>query len=145
NCGWEGPTTQPDVLARRARLVRALLATLLLAHGTPMLAAGDEFGHTQGGNNNPYCQDNAIGWIDWAGRDRALEDHVAGLAAERARRLAGQTTFPEGGSWLRPDGVAMSVADWEDPASDGVDFVPPAGSPAPGLHIRRAERLARLR
>ncbi|MDE2411868.1 MAG: glycogen debranching protein GlgX [Sphingomonadales bacterium] len=145
NQGVEGPSQDPAVLACRQADLRALLGTLFASTGTILLTAGDEFGRSQQGNNNAYCQDNAIGWIDWAGRDRALEDHVAGLAAERAPRLAGQTTFPEGGSWLRPDGVAMSVADWEDPASDGVDFVPPAGSPAPGLHIRRAERLARLR
>jgi glycogen operon protein len=70
NCGWEGPTTDPMVTERRARLKRALLATLLLAQGTPMLAAGDELGHSQGGNNNPYCQDNPITWINWALADR---------------------------------------------------------------------------
>jgi pullulanase/glycogen debranching enzyme len=57
------------VLRLRRRLQRALLATLLLSQGTPMLAAGDELGHTQGGNNNPYCQDNATTWIDWQQAD----------------------------------------------------------------------------
>ena len=69
NCGCEGPTGDPAVLALRARLQRALLATVLLSQGTPMLAAGDELGHSQGGNNNPYCQDNATTWIDWAAAD----------------------------------------------------------------------------
>ena len=77
NCGWEGPTTDPVVTERRARLKRALLATLLLAQGTPMLAAGDELGHSQGGNNNPYCQDNSITWINWALADRSLIDFTA--------------------------------------------------------------------
>ncbi len=65
NCGEEGPSTDPTVLALRGKLQRVLLATTLLAQGTPMLSAGDEIGHSQGGNNNPYCQDNAITWINW--------------------------------------------------------------------------------
>ena len=69
NCGAEGPTDDAQVLALRARLQRALLATLLLAQGTPMLAAGDELGHSQGGNNNPYCQDNPT-HLDRLGRGR---------------------------------------------------------------------------
>jgi glycogen operon protein len=72
NCGIEGPTGDAGVNRLRARLQRALLATLLLAQGTPMLAAGDELGHTQGGNNNPYCQDNPTTWIDWAQADADL-------------------------------------------------------------------------
>ena len=72
NCGWEGPTDDPEVTGLRARLKRALLATLLLSQGTPMLAAGDELGHSQRGNNNPYCQDNA--------------DHLDRLGAAPTRR-----------------------------------------------------------
>ena len=65
NCGVEGPTDDPDIIALRKRMIRNALATLLLAQGTPMLLAGDEFGRTQGGNNNAYCQDNEISWLNW--------------------------------------------------------------------------------
>src|ERR1700691_178105 len=65
NCGVEGPTDDPDIIALRQRMIRNALATLLLAQGTPMVLAGDEFGRTQGGNNNAYCQDNEISWLDW--------------------------------------------------------------------------------
>jgi isoamylase len=72
NCGAEGPTTDPAVLALRARQQRNLLLTLMLSQGIPMLLAGDEFGRSQQGNNNAYCQDNAISWIDWSGMDHDL-------------------------------------------------------------------------
>ncbi len=65
NWGEEGPTGDPGILHVRAHLIRAMLASVLLAHGTPMLLAGDEFGRTQRGNNNPYCQDNEVSWLDW--------------------------------------------------------------------------------
>jgi glycogen operon protein len=67
NCGAEGPSDDAEVLALRARQQRNLLATLLLSQGTPMLLAGDEFGRTQQGNNNAYCQDSPISWVDWRG------------------------------------------------------------------------------
>ena len=66
NCGAEGPTDDPDILALRARQSRAMLTTLLLSFGVPLLLGGDELGRTQGGNNNAYCQDNEITWFDWA-------------------------------------------------------------------------------
>lgn len=72
NGGIEGPTAEPTVVERRRRQVEMLLTLLFLARGTPMLLAGDEFGRTQGGNNNSYCQDNVVGWVDW-GR---LADHL---------------------------------------------------------------------
>ncbi len=65
NCGAEGPTEDPEILALRQRQMRNFLATLLLSQGTPMVCAGDEFGRTQNGNNNAYCQDNEISWVDW--------------------------------------------------------------------------------
>src|SRR5690606_33941568 len=65
NCGVEGPTDDPEVRALRERQKRNMLATLLLSHGTPMLLEGDEFGNTQKGNNNVYCQDNELSWINW--------------------------------------------------------------------------------
>ena len=85
NCGVEGPSNDPGILARRGRLKRALLATLFFSQGTPMLLAGDEFGNTQGGNNNAYCQDNPVGWLDWADADLAQLDFVRRLAALRRR------------------------------------------------------------
>ncbi|TXT38769.1 MAG: glgX [Comamonadaceae bacterium] len=82
NCGAEGPSDDPVIQALRQKLQRALLATTLLAQGTPMICAGDEIGHTQGGNNNPYCQDNTITWINWLAADNdllAFTQHVLRL------------------------------------------------------------------
>lgn len=73
NCGVEGPTDNPEVLSLRARQKRNFLATLLLSQGVPMLLAGDEFGRTQQGNNNAYCQDNKISWVDWQHDDENKE------------------------------------------------------------------------
>ncbi len=87
NFGVEGEPAPPEVVAVRDRARRALLATVLLSQGTPMLAAGDELGHTQGGNNNPYCQDNATTWIDWSQADQALIAFVARVAALRRAHL----------------------------------------------------------
>ena len=70
NCGVEGPTNDPAIIALRKRQIRNVLATLLLAQGTPMMLAGDEFGRTQGGNNNAYCQDNEISWLNWELREK---------------------------------------------------------------------------
>jgi isoamylase len=87
NWGVEGPTDDPEIKDLRARLRRAMLATVFFADGTPMLLAGDEFGHTQQGNNNAYCQDNKISWLDWGQaaepEGRALIAFVARLAALR--------------------------------------------------------------
>lgn len=82
NCGFEGPCDDPAVLALRHKLQRTLMATTLLAQGTPMICAGDEIGHSQGGNNNPYCQDNTITWINWQTADTdllAFTQHVLSL------------------------------------------------------------------
>jgi glycogen operon protein len=124
NCGHEGPTDDPRVLLRRRRLQRALLATVLLAQGTPMLAAGDEIGHAQGGNNNPYCQDNPITWLDWSAADLALRDFVAHVLALRARHrpfadrwytglhdARGRTDL----AWFDRDGRPLDAAAWNDP------------------------------
>ena len=87
NWGAEGPTDDPEIRERRARLERAMLATVYLALGTPMVLAGDEFGRTQNGNNNAYCQDNETSWIDWSLLDgpdgQILSDFVAALAKAR--------------------------------------------------------------
>lgn len=141
NHGCEGPSHDPRVNAARAEDLRAMLGTLFASTGTVMLTAGDEFGRTQHGNNNAYCQDNAAFWLDWAGRDTALEDHVAALSAARAARRTEFAQFPQGGEWLAPSGAAMTVADWEDPASDGFDYH--VGG-ARHFRIRRAERSAAI-
>ncbi|MCA0175650.1 MAG: glycogen debranching enzyme GlgX [Proteobacteria bacterium] len=122
NAGIEGETADAAVRARRARLQRALLATLVLARGTPMLLAGDEIGHSQRGNNNAYCQDNATTWLAWPQADAAL---LAFL--QRALRLRAATPLLRGATWLTgranasglpdvvwalPDGKAPAVADW---------------------------------
>jgi len=73
NCGWEGPTDDPVVKERRQRQVRNFLAILFVSQGTPMLLAGDEMGRTQQGNNNAYCQDNEISWLDWQLRDQSAD------------------------------------------------------------------------
>src|SRR5207342_951989 len=83
NCGAEGPTDDAAVLELRARQTRNFLATLLLSQGIPMVLAGDELGRTQGGNNNAYCQDNAVSWIDWEQADTELAEFVSGLIGLR--------------------------------------------------------------
>ena len=123
NCGWEGETGDPDVNARRARLQRALLATVLLSQGTPMLAAGDELGHTQKGNNNPYCQDNDITWIDWSKADQSLVDYTAHLLRLRRRLMPlaprWYTGLPDAKgrqdlAWLRRTGEPMTPEHWNN-------------------------------
>lgn len=122
NNGTEGPTEDPSIRARRAGDVRALLMLLLTARGTPMLSMGDEAGRSQGGNNNAYAQDNAISWFDWQGMDQGLVEFTARLIAARrthptlhgATWLTGEDSPPDV-AWLRPDGVAMTAADWQDP------------------------------
>uniref|UniRef100_UPI002611347E glycogen debranching protein GlgX n=1 Tax=uncultured Rhizobium sp. TaxID=155567 RepID=UPI002611347E len=119
NNGAEGETTDRTILRNRRQDVAALLATLFASRGTIMLTAGDEFGRTQRGNNNAYCQDNALTWLDWQNRDTELLETTAGLAAMRQRFTAfSDTQFLDGNGdveWLSASGEAMTVADWEDP------------------------------
>jgi isoamylase len=123
NTGVEGPTDDPAIVELRGRRVRSMLATLLLSQGVPMLRAGDEFGHTQGGNNNAYCQDNETSWLNWDTADRQLQQFCCRLIALRAMHpVFRRRRFFEGrplrGSeisdiaWLRPDGAEMSDQDW---------------------------------
>jgi glycogen operon protein len=123
NCGVEGPTSAPAILARRKQRQRNMLATLFLSQGTPMLLAGDEIGNSQGGNNNAYCQDNAISWLDWDSADGELTDFVAELSAFRkAHPCLAQSRFlhaaarPADGcpdvEWLGFDGKPLN---WRDP------------------------------
>ena len=122
NNGVEGPTAEPLINAARAGDVRALLATLLLSRGTPMLTMGDELGRTQHGNNNAYAQDNAASWIDWPAADEDLIGFTATLIALRASLaplFTGQALrgLPDGTlpdvAWQTPDGHLMSGEDWE--------------------------------
>ncbi len=129
NCGVEGPTEDAEILALRARQQRNLLATLLLSQGTPMLLAGDEFGRTQHGNNNAYCQDNEISWMDWAGIDdagKALTHFVQKLLSLRKRLpVLRRNRFLTGAwneelgvkdvTWLTPSGGEMQPENWDDP------------------------------
>ena len=122
NLGVEGDTTDIDVLAARGRRKRAMLATLFLSQGTPMLLAGDEMGHSQQGNNNAYAQDNETTWMTWAG-DAALAGFVSRLTALRAAHPAlRQTRFLHGEIggdghanvlWRKADGGVPEPADWQ--------------------------------
>lgn len=125
NCGLEGPTDDPAILARRQADARAMLATLFASTGTILLAAGDAFGRTQKGNNNAYAQDNAIGWVDWAARDLALEDFVADLAAQRSAHRARFPAFPQNGDWQDAEGREMTADAWENPATQVVRYCGP--------------------
>ncbi|MBS0396407.1 MAG: glycogen debranching protein GlgX, partial [Proteobacteria bacterium] len=132
NCGVEGPSAEPRIVALRERQMRNLLATLLLSQGVPMLLAGDEFGRSQRGNNNAYCQDNELGWVDWslAAARPELGDFVRRLLALRRRRPElRRETFLKGGRrgarghdvrWLRADGREMREVDWNDPRASAV-------------------------
>ncbi|MFH8682222.1 glycogen debranching protein GlgX [Streptomyces lydicus] len=132
NCGAEGETDDPEVNAVRRRQLRNLLATLLLSTGVPMLVAGDEMGRTQHGNNNAYCQDNALSWVDWS----LLEDpHWRRLADLAARLIALRRAHPvlrrraffsgrphgQGGlrdlAWFTADGTEMTEQDWYTPGA----------------------------
>ncbi len=125
NCGVEGETRDPAILAARRRDARALLATLFVSRGTPMLTAGDEFWRTQNGNNNAYAQDNETTWLDWENADRDLADFVAGLARLRARVpplrvdafLTGRPRAehePPDVVWLTREGNEPGHHDWAD-------------------------------
>ena len=128
NCGAEGPTDDAGIIELRERQKRNLLATLLLSQGTPMLLAGDEFGRTQQGNNNAYCQDNELSWLDWEGmgeRGQALRRFVRRLLTlrqtlpllRRSRFLTGEWNEALGikdVTWLAPDGQELGEAHWAD-------------------------------
>ncbi|RRR70641.1 MAG: glycogen debranching enzyme GlgX [Candidatus Viridilinea halotolerans] len=127
NCGIEGETDDPDVNALRARQQRNFLATLLLSQGVPMLLHGDEHGRTQKGNNNVYCQDNEISWMDWdlaADRQALLTWTQRLIAFRQAHPVLHRGTFFQGREihgeeikdieWYRPDGMPMGESEWQD-------------------------------
>jgi isoamylase len=165
NCGEEGETKDRHILSARARQMRNLLATLLLSQGVPMIRGGDETGRTQRGNNNAYCQDNEVTWLDWTWteEEKKLLRFTRSLIALRARSpVFHRRHFFRGKArgdgelkditWLRPDGQEMSADDWSAPgattlsmllAGDGIDALDEDDEPTFGdtffvvLHMGR--------
>jgi isoamylase len=137
NCGVEGPSCDPAVVALRDRQKRNLLATLLLSLGVPMLLAGDEIGRSQGGNNNAYCQDNEISWVDWENirpEDRALARFVSYLIhLRRNHRVFSRPRFFRGEvlseagvkdiTWITPSGTEATAEDWNNPMALSLGYV----------------------
>jgi len=130
NCGVEGPTDDPEVVKLRERRKRNFLATLFVSQGVPMLLAGDEAGRTQHGNNNAYCQDNEISWVDWGldqRRKDLLEFTKSVISLFKRHPVLRRRHFFQGrkirGSevkdltWFRPDGKEMTEQDWDNPAT----------------------------
>ncbi len=147
NLGVEGETTDPAILAARAQRKRNLLATLFLSQGVPMILAGDEIGHSQGGNNNAYAQDNETTWLNWHDADDSLVPFIRKLAAMRRqypqlsqRRFLHSRRREADGLpdviWRKPDGAEPSPQDWHDPAFRAVGLeirmAAEAGSDEPG-------------
>jgi glycogen operon protein len=148
NCGVEGDADDPAVSELRARQRRNLLTTLLISEGVPMLSHGDELGRTQRGNNNAYCQDNPISWIDWedAARHADLTEFTAALVRLRKRRPSLHsrrfpTTEPpvdDAGVeaiWLRPDAEPMTDADWRTSYARAFGLLLRAAEPSGDLFI----------
>ncbi len=148
NCGAEGPSNDPKIIEARRRLRRNFLAGLMLAHGVPLILAGDEVANSQGGNNNVYCQDNETGWIDWSKRGvdgDDLTDFIGRLTALRARYpqlkphrwLEGKG--PDGSYdvlWLTPGATEMTEADWNFPDGHFLSYIlGPAGEHGEPLYI----------
>ena len=137
NCGIEGPTDDPKILALRDRQKRNFLATLLLSLGVPMLTAGDEFGRTQQGNSNAYCQDNEISWVDWQQvrpEDEALRQFVRELISlrrqhrvfSRPRFFRGEVLSEDGLkdiTWVTPAGEEATDDDWRNPIAMSLGYV----------------------
>ena len=126
NMGVEGPTDDPQIQAARTRRKRNMFATLMLSQGTPMMLAGDELSNSQGGNNNAYCQDNEIGWVNWPEEDDPfLEFCQQTIAFRNAQPLLRQTRFLHSRQrkidgeidlfWRTVDGKPMTQTDWDDP------------------------------
>jgi glycogen operon protein len=138
NWGVEGPTESLSVLRRRERAKRNFLATLAFSQGVPMISHGDEVGRTQRGNNNPWCQDNEVSWVDWE-----LDEPRRGLLSfmrqvfgiRRLNPVLRRRSFfrgrpvSRGGlkdvAWIRPDGAEMTQADWGDPKNQVLGMLIP--------------------
>ncbi len=149
NCGAEGESEDPAVDALRRRQLRNLLTTLLLSTGVPMLVAGDEMGRTQRGNNNAYCQDNGISWLDWSLPEQpgsrellALTRRLIALrhahpVLRRRAFFSGRPQAPDGLrdlAWFTPDGTEMTEADWYAPSATLALFL--SGRDIPGRDAR---------
>jgi glycogen operon protein len=130
NCGIEGPTEDPAINLLRERQIRNMLATLLLSQGTPMLLAGDEIGRTQQGNNNAYCQDNEISWLNWdlADTRRSLLRFTQTLCNLRHKYpILRRNRFLTGSvdeeldvkdlTWINASGEEMQQSHWDDPVA----------------------------
>jgi glycogen operon protein len=126
NCGAEGETDDKEILALRERQKRNLLTTIAVSQGVPMINSGDELGRTQKGNNNVYCQDNELSWLDWnlderkkqmvAFTQRLFDLRRQSLVLRRKRFVRGEHIWDSASkdmTWYRPDGVEMTQADWE--------------------------------
>ncbi len=148
NCGVEGPTDDPQIIKLRERQKRNLLTTLLLSQGTPMLLAGDEFGRTQQGNNNAYCQDNEISWVDWeratAGEHAELTRFVQILTQlRRTLPLLRRNRFLNGARdelldvvdvrWLSPAGIDLTEQQWADASMRCFGLILDGRAPVSGL------------
>jgi isoamylase len=150
NCGAEGPTSDPEVNALRARQQRNFLAVLFFSQGVPMLLGGDEIGRTQEGNNNAYCQDNEISWYDWEQADQDLLEFTRQIIDFRSRHpifhrrgwFQGRPIHGSGVhdvAWFKPDGEEMSEGDWETGFAKSLGvFLNGEGITAPGP---RGERI----
>ena len=135
NCGVEGPTDDPAVIALRRQLRRNLLASLMLAQGVPLLLAGGEVANSQSGNNNAYCQDNPIGWVDWSALGREGDDMSGFLAQLTTLRRRFAQLRPRhwlqgrradgsfGVLWLTPEATEMTEADWNFPEGRFLSYV----------------------
>ena len=146
NCGEEGQTLDPAILTLRRRLKRAIMASLMFSQGTPMLLAGDDIGHTQFGNNNPYCQDNAITWLNWAMKDEVLFKYVARLIELRKTYPALRRPYwyerhtcehgrPRDIGWFNQLGEEMAIKDWDNPENQSLALYLSATHPEDGEHL----------
>ena len=133
NWGVEGPATDPSILDRRRRVQRALLLTLFVSQGVPMVSGGDELGRTQLGNNNAYCQDSALSWTPWPGDEELLAFVKRAIELRRAHPQLRRDAFFNGVTdvhpdvvWLSPAVGALQAADWQDPNARALGMWLPA-------------------
>jgi glycogen operon protein len=152
NCGEEGPTADPAIRALRGRQIRNMLATLLLSQGTPILLAGDEFARTQQGNNNAYCQDNELSWLDWDLKqtNECLVGFVRKLTSLRHRYpILRRNLFLDGQyneelgvrdvTWVNSSGDQMSEDDWHTPELRCFGMLLDGRAPTTGIRQRGKE------
>ncbi len=157
NHGVEGPTDDPEIQQLRERQKRNLLATLMLSQGLPMIVAGDEFGRTQNGNNNAYCQDNEISWVHWEHGEAgsALIGFTRKIAAiRRTFPILRRERFLTGSynealqikelTWVNPDGTEMSAENWQDAAAKCVGLILDGRAQPTGIRKRGIDRTLML-